>query len=55
MLHLLINPCKAIIASCGGNDEIRILPFLDAEVIASNPKPFLGYSDNTIFICFCGI
>lgn len=38
---------KAIIATIGGNDQIRILPFLDADVIASHPKAFLGYSDNT--------
>lgn len=38
---------KAIIATIGGNDQIRILPYLDAKTIASNPKSFLGYSDNT--------
>lgn len=38
---------KAIIATSGGLDEIRILPYLDANVISSNPKIFLGYSDNT--------
>lgn len=38
---------KAIIATIGGNDQIRILPFLDKKVISSNPKIFLGYSDCT--------
>lgn len=38
---------KAIIATIGGNDQIRILPYLDVNTIASNPKSFLGYSDNT--------
>jgi muramoyltetrapeptide carboxypeptidase LdcA involved in peptidoglycan recycling len=38
---------KAIIATIGGNDQIHILPYLDADVIAPNPKSFLGYSDNT--------
>lgn len=38
---------KAIIATIGGNDEIRILPYLDSKVIASNPKTFMGYSDKT--------
>lgn len=38
---------KAVIATIGGNDQIRILPFLDAKVIAANPKPFFGYSDCT--------
>ncbi len=38
---------KAIIATIGGNDQIRILPHLDVNTIASNPKSFFGYSDNT--------
>jgi len=38
---------KGIIATIGGNDQIRILPYLDKEVISANPKIFLGYSDNT--------
>lgn len=38
---------KAIISTIGGNDQIRILPYLDADCIVSNPKSFLGYSDNT--------
>ena len=37
----------AIVASIGGNDQIKILRHLDAEVIAANPKPFFGVSDNT--------
>ncbi len=38
---------KAIIATAGGNDCIRILPYLDAKTIIANPKAFLGYSDCT--------
>lgn len=38
---------KGIIATIGGNDQIRILPYLDKEVISANSKIFLGYSDNT--------
>lgn len=38
---------KAIIATIGGNDQIRILPYLDSDLISKNPKPFFGYSDNT--------
>ena len=30
-----------------GDDQIKVLPFLDFDVIAANPKPFFGYSDNT--------
>jgi muramoyltetrapeptide carboxypeptidase LdcA involved in peptidoglycan recycling len=38
---------KGIIATIGGNDQIRILPHLDKKVIAANPKIFMGYSDCT--------
>lgn len=38
---------KAVIASIGGNDQIRVLPHLDAALLRANPKPFFGYSDNT--------
>lgn len=38
---------KAIIATVGGNDQVRILPYLDLSVIQSNPKIFMGYSDCT--------
>ena len=35
----------AIIATIGGDDSARILPYLDAGLIAANPKVFMGYSD----------
>lgn len=38
---------KGIIATIGGNDQIRILPYLDQQVIVNNPKIFMGYSDCT--------
>src|SRR5882724_380977 len=38
---------KAIFASIGGDDSVRILPFLDKKIIASNPKMFMGYSDTS--------
>lgn len=43
-----------IISTIGGEDSIRLLPFLDLEVIRSNPKVFLGYSDTTVthFACY---
>lgn len=37
-----------VIASIGGDDSIRLLPFLDLELLAANPKVYLGYSDPTI-------
>jgi len=38
---------KAIFSSIGGDDSIRILPFLDLETIKKNPKIIMGYSDTT--------
>lgn len=38
----------AVWASTGGDHSISILPFLDFDLIKNNPKPFIGYSDNTI-------
>ena len=38
---------RAVLASIGGDDQITVLPYLDAGVVVANPKPFAGYSDNT--------
>ncbi|MBG0741733.1 LD-carboxypeptidase [Paeniglutamicibacter antarcticus] len=38
---------RAVLATIGGNDQITVIKHIDADVIAENPKPFLGYSDNT--------
>lgn len=37
----------AIMSTIGGDDQITVLPHLDADVIRANPKRFIGYSDNT--------
>ncbi len=37
----------AILTSIGGEDQIKILQHLDPDVLAANPKPFFGLSDNT--------
>ena len=37
----------AVLTSIGGNDQIRVLRHLDPDVLAANPKPFFGLSDNT--------
>jgi muramoyltetrapeptide carboxypeptidase LdcA involved in peptidoglycan recycling len=36
---------KAIFVSIGGDDSVRILPFVDKNIIAKNPKILIGYSD----------
>jgi muramoyltetrapeptide carboxypeptidase LdcA involved in peptidoglycan recycling len=38
---------RAIIAVIGGEDQITVIPHLDAGLARADPKPFLGYSDNT--------
>lgn len=44
---------KGIIANIGGDDSIRLLPYIDFDVIRENPKIFMGYSDVTISHLFC--
>jgi muramoyltetrapeptide carboxypeptidase LdcA involved in peptidoglycan recycling len=45
---------KGIISCIGGSDSVRLLPYIDFEVIKSNSKIFIGYSDTTIahFMCY---
>ncbi len=38
----------AIICAIGGDDTIRLLPYMNLDVIRKNPKIFMGYSDSTI-------
>ncbi|SDB92852.1 Muramoyltetrapeptide carboxypeptidase LdcA (peptidoglycan recycling) [Sanguibacter gelidistatuariae] len=38
---------RAILATIGGNDQITVIPHLDADLAAADPKIFMGYSDNT--------
>jgi muramoyltetrapeptide carboxypeptidase LdcA involved in peptidoglycan recycling len=48
------NPeIRAIFACIGGTDSIRMLPYIDFDVIRNNPKIFMGFSDTTVthFIC----
>lgn len=47
------NSIKAIFANIGGDDSIRLLPYIDFDVIRQNPKIFMGYSDTTISHLFC--
>ncbi len=48
------NPkVKAIIANIGGNDAVRVLPFLSSDVIQNNPKILCGYSDIMALHLYC--
>jgi muramoyltetrapeptide carboxypeptidase LdcA involved in peptidoglycan recycling len=44
---------KAIISTIGGGDSVRILPFLDLDIIRKNPKVVIGYSDTTVTHLAC--
>lgn len=39
---------SAIFCAIGGEDTIRLLPYIDYDVIRNNPKVFMGYSDTTV-------
>ncbi len=38
---------RAVLATIGGEDQITVVPHLDPDAVLADPKPFLGYSDNT--------
>ncbi len=38
---------RAIFSAIGGDDTIRLLPYMDYDVIRENPKIFTGFSDTT--------
>lgn len=44
---------KAVFSCIGGDESIRMLPYIDFDIIRKNPKVFIGYSDTTVthFIC----
>lgn len=44
---------KGIFSCIGGDDSIRLLPYIDYQVIRENPKVFIGYSDTTISHLIC--
>ena len=43
---------RAVLATIGGEDQITVMPYLDPELVRADPKPFLGYSDNTNLLCW---
>jgi muramoyltetrapeptide carboxypeptidase LdcA involved in peptidoglycan recycling len=44
---------KALIATIGGDESVRLLPYLDLDVIRRHPKILLGYSDTTFLHLAC--
>ena len=48
LMAAFIDPrTTAIMATIGGDDQLTVLPYLDADVVREHPKAFFGYSDNT--------
>ena len=38
---------KAVFSAIGGDDTVRLLPYVDFDVLRNNPKIFTGFSDTT--------
>ena len=47
------NSIKGIFSCIGGCESIRMLPFIDFNIIKENPKVFIGYSDTTVAHMMC--
>lgn len=39
---------NGVFCAIGGDDSVRLLPYIDYEIIKNNPKIFMGYSDTTV-------
>ncbi|MEI8094959.1 MAG: LD-carboxypeptidase [Spirochaetales bacterium] len=46
---------EGIIASIGGSDAVRLLPYLDADLVRRHPKMVLGYSDATAYLTWLSL
>lgn len=44
---------KAVFSCIGGDESVRILPYVDYATIRENPKIFIGYSDTTVTHMIC--
>lgn len=54
LMDAFANPdIKGIFSIIGGDDSIRLLPYIDYDVIRKHPKILLGFSDTTVthFVC----
>jgi muramoyltetrapeptide carboxypeptidase LdcA involved in peptidoglycan recycling len=56
LMQAFVDPSvKGVISSIGGDDSIRLLPYLSPDVIRSHPKVVLGFSDTTVTHLFCSM
>ncbi len=54
LLQAFADPSiRGVFSTIGGDDSLRLLPYLDLDVLARSPKVFLGYSDTTITHLAC--
>jgi len=53
MLAFKDKSIKAIFSCIGGYESIRMLPFIDFDIIRNNPKILIGFSDTTITHMIC--
>ena len=44
---------KGVFSCIGGDDTLRLLPFINYQTIRDNPKVFIGYSDTTVNHMMC--
>lgn len=44
---------EGVICSIGGDESVRILPFLNRRAIETNPKILMGFSDITTLLTYC--
>lgn len=44
---------KAIFTCIGGTESVRMLPYIDFDIIRNNPKILIGYSDTTVTHMIC--
>lgn len=51
LMRMFLDPqIKAIVCARGGYGCMRMADFLDYDLIAANPKIFMGFSDNTLLL-----
>ena len=49
MMNAFRDPSiKGVFCAIGGDDTIRLLPYIDFDVLRDNPKIFTGFSDTTV-------
>jgi len=44
---------KAVFSCIGGDESVRLLPYVNYDIIRENPKIFIGYSDTTVAHMIC--